>query len=261
LSPFEHLAANVQELVDTIQTAPISSWATNFTPYIVLIFILCLLFGLIGARKLTLVPKGRAMGIVEFFYGFTTDNMGYGVMGEAAKKHLPFLLTLFLFLLLSNLVGIIPGLKPATGTMGTTAMLAIISYIYYTVQGVKERGAWHYILSIGPTSIRPIPLAAFIWILELASNLLRLLTLSVRLFANMFAGHILLGVIAVLCSLFLQSAFSAMGAMTFGYGAVGVLWFVLLVVMYALEVFVACIQAYVFTMLSSVYIMLATQEH
>ncbi|MDR1016595.1 MAG: F0F1 ATP synthase subunit A [Coriobacteriales bacterium] len=261
MNPLGALSDEVSKLVSNIATQPMIGWATTFTPFIILIFLFALILILVSARHLKLVPQNRFMGIMEFFVSFTSDNIGYGVIGESAKRHLPFLLTLFVFLLLSNLFGIIPGLRPASGTMGVTVCLALISYIYYTVQGVKARGGWHYIKSIGPAGIKPWPLGAFIWILELISNLLRMLTLSVRLFANMFAGHIMLGVLATLCSLFIEAAIASLGGMTVAFGGIGLLWLLLLVVMYALEVFVAVIQAYVFTMLSSVYVFLATSEH
>jgi F-type H+-transporting ATPase subunit a len=91
--------------------------------------------------------------------------------------------------------------------------------------------------------------------------ILRLLTLSVRLFANMLAGHLLLGMLAIMVYLFLQPLITAVSAMSIGFSVVSLLWLLLLIVMYALEVFVACVQAYIFTLLSSVYVFLATSEH
>jgi F-type H+-transporting ATPase subunit a len=234
---------------------------TTYTPFIFLILILVLVVVFVAKKQLALVPRNRFVGAIEYFFDFTQDNVGRGVMGADAKKHVPFLATLFIYIILANLIGLIPGFKAATGVMGTTFALALISYIYYTVQGIKARGAWHYIKSIGPSGIKPWPLNAFIWVLELISNLLRLLTLAVRLFANMFAGHILLGTVSILATLFLMPLIQQISGGAFLMAGASLRWMVLLIVLYALELFMAVIQAYVFVMLSSVYIMLATQEH
>ena len=218
--------------------------------------------------QLSLVPKNRFVGVMEFFVDFTQRDVGQGVLGSAAKQHTPFLLTLFIFILVSNLVGLIPGAKAATGTMGTTVALAAISFVYFTYHGIKKQGGLHYLVSFAPKGLKPLPLAVFIWFLEFVSMILRLLTLSVRLFANMFAGHLLLGVLAILTTLFVEPLIAPLldPAAAFDPGAIpfslaSILWLLLLTALYALEVFVACVQAYVFTLLSSIYVYLATSEH
>ena len=95
-----------------------------------------------------------------------------------------------------------------------------------------------------------------IWFFEFISLVLRLLTLAVRLYGNMFAGHMVLGIFALATSVFITSA-----AQNVAFGAVSVGWFALLIAMYALECLVAFLQAYVFTILSAVYVSLATSEH
>jgi F-type H+-transporting ATPase subunit a len=276
---FESLKTKVPDLVETVKTKPmywsgdepsmfgLNVFLTTYTPFIIFIILLVLVVVFAAKRQLSLVPKNRFVGFMEFFVNFTKTEVAEGVMGNAARKHMPFLLTVFVFILFSNLVGIIPGLRPATGTLGTTLVLTVISFIYFTVYGIKQRGGFHYLISFAPKGLKPLPLAAFIWLLEFFSMVLRLLTLSVRLFANMFAGHLLLGVLAIMTALFFQPMINLMtGASSFNPGDLGALgvsivWQALLAVMYALELFVALVQAFVFTLLSSVYVFLATEEH
>ncbi|MCL1797509.1 MAG: F0F1 ATP synthase subunit A [Eggerthellaceae bacterium] len=261
MNPFDELQTMVQHLISNVASGPFIGGITTYTPYIFLILILVVVIVFVAKSQLALVPKNRFVGVVEFFVDFAQNNTGYGVMGNAAKQHIPFLLTLFIFILVSNLVGIIPGSKAATGTIGTTLPLALISFVYFTYHGIKKQGGWHYLKSFAPSGLKPAPLAFVFWFLEFFSMLLRLLTLSVRLFANMLAGHLLLGVLAIMVYLFIQPIIAGITAASVGFSFLSLLWLLLLIVMYALEVFVACIQAYIFTLLSSVYVYLATEEH
>jgi F-type H+-transporting ATPase subunit a len=261
VNPFEHLKAEVGYLKGSLVSTEIFGPVTAYTLYIVLITALVIAIVFAARAQLSLVPKNRFVGIVEFFVDFGQKDVGYGVLGNAAKEHIPFLLTLFIFILVSNIVGLIPGAKAATGTMGSTVTLAAISFVYFTWHGIKKQGGLHYLKSFAPSGLKPAPLAGFIWLLELLSNILRLLTLSVRLFANMFAGHLLLGVLAILCNLFFVSFITNLSLSAVPSLLGSALWLVLLTVLYALEAFVACVQAYVFTLLSSVYVFLATTEH
>lgn len=260
MNPFEKLQHEIGVLLQTVASGSLFGVITTYTPYIILILALVLVLVFTAKSQLSLVPKNRFVGTMEFFVDFAQRDVGYGVMGNAAKEHIPFLLTLFIFILLSNLVGLIPGAKAATGTMGTTLTLAGISFVYFTYHGIKKQGGVHYLLSFAPKGLAP-PLAAAVWFLEFVSMILRLLTLSVRLFANMFAGHLLLGVLAILATLFIEPLITTMSVAAIPFSLASVLWVLLLAVLYALEVFVACVQAYVFTLLSSVYVFLATSEH
>jgi F-type H+-transporting ATPase subunit a len=261
LNPFDHLKAEVGYLKSSLVSTEMFGPVTAYTLYIIFIILLVLALVLAAKRQLSLVPRNRFVGVMEFFVDFGRNDIGYGVMGPEARQHIPFLLTLFIFILVSNIVGLIPGAKAATGTMGTTVTLAAISFVYFTVHGIKKQGGLHYLKSFAPKGLKPAPLAIFIWFLELVSNILRLLTLSVRLFANMFAGHLLLGVLAILCNLFFVAAIQDLALSSIPMMLGSVLWLLLLSVLYALEAFVAVVQAYVFTLLSSVYVFLATSEH
>ena len=95
---------------------------------------------LIAGRKLTLVPHGKFAHIFEFGYNFISEGVGADVIGEGFKKHIPFLATLFFFILIANVIGLIPGAKAATGTISITWALAAISFIYFNFYGLE--GAW-----------------------------------------------------------------------------------------------------------------------
>ena len=260
MNPFDELQHEVQLILKSVSSGSLYGPVTTFTPYIILIILLVLVVVLTAKKQLSLVPKNRYVGVIEFFVDFTNKQIGQSMMGEAARQHMPFLLTLFIFILFSNLVGLIPGSKAATGTMGTTVTLAAISFAYFTYCGVKKHGGLHYLASLAPKGL-PGPLAVFIWLLEFISMLIRLLTLSVRLFANMFAGHLLIGILAVLVTLFVQPLIHGMGLAALPMSFAGLGWMTLLIISYTLEVFVACLQAYVFTLLTSFYIFSATSGH
>ena len=261
MDPFENLQHEVGLVFQNVASGSLYGPITTYTPYIIFILILVFVIVFSAKSQLGLVPKNRFVGVIEFFVDFTQKQIGDNILGNTARKHMPFLLTLFMFILVSNLVGLIPGAKAATGTMGTTVALAVISFGYFTYQGVKTQGGLHYVLSLAPKGVF-LPLAVFIWFLELISMIMRLLTLSVRLFANMFAGHLLIGALAVLTTLFVEPLIQTMSLAAVPLSLAGLAWLLLLTVLYALELFVACLQAYVFTLLSGFYIYMATSaEH
>ena len=165
--------------------------------------------------------------------------------------------TLFFFILISNFVGLIPGCKTPTGSISITWALAAISFIYFIFWGIKAKGLGGYLKSFAPSGL-PLGMVPIVWFLELFSTVLRVLTLAVRLYGNMFAGHMVLGIFALLTSVFIGSAIQGAGV---GVGSISIAWMLFLFAMYALEVLVAFLQAYVFTILSAVYIGLATSDH
>lgn len=100
-----------------------------------------------------------------------------------------------------------------------------------------------------------LPIRILVWIIEVFSTFLRLITLAVRLFCNMFAGHVVMGTFAIMCSIFLDPLINgAITAQAVGTGAMSILWMLLLLMIYGVELMIAFIQAYIFTLLSAVYI-------
>lgn len=225
---------------------------TNYTFFLIIAFFVTLVFFLVASRRTNLVPKGAgnvAEAGVEFIRNLCVDNMG-----PDGTKYTAFIGTLFFFILVNNVIGLVPGALPGTGSIGVTATWAIMVFIVYNAIGFQKNGFIGYLKSFIPSGVREMPalgrftLGPFIFILELVGHFLRPLTLAVRLYANMFAGGIILGIFGIFMILGAQQLGSALGVTMTGFGLL------MLVIMYGFKVFVAFIQAYVFAILTSVYI-------
>ena len=248
---------HAQGLYDTFLSATvfsIGSWdVSQYTIWMFIGLILVVLLILGVSRNLQLVPKNKFYNTVEFGYTFVKHSIGEDVIGAGFQKHVPFLATLFFFIVCCNILGLIPGFKTATGTISVTWALSLVSFVYFNYYGLKTLGLGGYIKSLVPSGV-PGPMIPVVWFLEFISMVIRLLTLAVRLYGNMLSGHMILAVFSLATTVFFQYAFFQMDFVT---GAVGIVWFILLIAMYALETLVAFLQAYVFTILSSSYIGLA----
>lgn len=259
--------ALVNELVGHLQASFDPAFVFEFgdsgigmTQYVLWMFIalaITLIIVLVAGRRLTVVPNSKFINMIEYGYQFVRKDMGEGVIGHGYKKHVPLLATLFFFILISNVIGLIPGCKTPTGALSITWALSVVSFVYFNYWGIKTHGGWGYIKSIAPSGL-PAPMVPIIWFFEFVSLVIRVLTLAVRLYGNMFAGHMALGIFALMASCFLTSVIN--GA-TVLFGGISLVWLIFLVAMYALECLVAFLQAYVFTILSAVYIQLATSSH
>ncbi len=258
----------VEEHIGELQGSFDPAWVLTFDPdktigitqyvfWMLIVFAITLIVVMLVGKRLTLVPHNKFVNMVEYGYQFVRKDMGEGVIGHGYKKHIPLLATLFFFILIANVVGLIPGCKTPTGTLSITWALAAVSFVYFNYWGVKTHGGWGYIKSIAPSGL-PVVMVPVIWFFEFVSLVIRVLTLAVRLYGNMFAGHMALGIFSLLSSCFLLSVIQGASA---AMGAISVVWLLFLVAMYALECLVAFLQAYVFTVLSAVYIQLATSSH
>jgi F-type H+-transporting ATPase subunit a len=172
-------------------------------------------------------PANVVEFLIESFVKFHDS-----VLGKENRRFVTFSASVFFFILTANLVGLIPGMAAATTTVGVTVGLALASFLYFNLQGIREHGIVHYLLHFaGPVWW----LAWFIFPLEIFSTLLRILTLNLRLYWNIQADHMVLGILTELL----------------GFGAVPA---------YIIGTFVSFMQAFVFTVLTMVYILLATQH-
>lgn len=238
----------------------IGGWnITQYDIWLFIAFFVALLVILIAARKLQLIPTNKFYNMVEYGYEFVNRNVAEDVIGHGFKKHVPFLATLFFFILICNMLGLVPGFKTSTGSISCTWALATISFVYFNFYGFKTLGAGGYFKSLCPSGV-PGPMVPVIWFLEFFSMVIRILTLAVRLYGNMLAGHMVLAVFGIATTCFLQVALFS-GSIDLIAGLPSVAWFLLLVVMYALECLVAFIQAFVFAILSASYINMATHPH
>ena len=153
----------------------------------------------------------------------------------------------------------VPGMKPGTGAIGCTAALALVTFIYFVYYGCKKHGVIGYIKSLAPAGVM-FPMNVFVWVIEVFSLLLRPITLAIRLFCNMFAGHIVMGSFAIMASLFAEPLLQQLTAMNAAMALPSVAWLAILLIIYAVELIVAFVQAYVFTVLAAVYIQIAEAE-
>jgi len=211
---------------------------------------------MLGGMKRQLVP-GRWQMAVESATGFI-DNLLSANVGPAGRKYVPYIFSLFMFILFANLLGLLPlglaGLHPFTFTshFTVTGVLAILSFSIVLIVGFWRHGLHFFSLFVPHGT--PWWLLWLIPIIELVSFMVRPFSLALRLFVAMMAGHVLL---EVLSSFVIDSTNAGIG-----YGlAIGGPSFILMVAICALEVLVAGIQAYVFALLTSLYINDAENLH
>ena len=197
-------------------------------------------------RKKKMVPKG-AQNLVESSVNFIEEGIINQTIGPEGSKYLPFLGALFFFILFGNLFEVIPGFQmPANARMANPAIMALVTWAFFICAGIKAQGPGHYFKNnLFPPGV-PVALYILVTQIELISTfIVRPFSLAVRLFANMLAGHILLVTFGVLCiTLFTASALIL--ALPFS--------FAMLVALTGFEVMVAFLQAYIFTILTAVYI-------
>ena len=211
----------------------------------------------------------RVQTAVEALFSLMRDNITHGNMDDRmARKWFPFLGALFLFIWYSNLIGYIPlptnthetfdlfgaeipafALYAATANVSVPLVLALVVFVSYNVEGIRAKGVGGYLKSLVPAGVQG-GMAAFIFVLEFLSNFMRLLSLSVRLFANLLAGHLIIlfmsGGLAVLLGL------EVLGWVTLPLG----------ITLFLFEVgLVATLQAFIFATLTAIYLGGAVAEH
>lgn len=200
----------------------------------------------LGSRRHGLKPTGVALA-VEMTIIFIRDDMIYPVMGpKRGAKWLPFFISLFLFIFVMNMLGLIPAFKAATGNITVTGALALVIFLLMFIVGFIQLGLPGFFRNIYPEG-SPAPIASFVALLEFISLFTKGLVLAIRLFANMFAGH--LAILSFLALIFILGP---------AMSAVSVLFAVFI---YVLEVLVGLIQAFVFTLLSCIFITMASSSH
>lgn len=171
--------------------------------------------------------RNIAEAVVEAISG-----LAEGVIGHHSERYVPLLAAFFVFILASNLIGLVPGFVPPTSNFNTTLGLGLISFLAYNAYGMREHGGGHLMHLLGP-----VWWLAFIMLpVELFSHAFRPISLGIRLFANMFADHEVVSIFTSMTKLFVPVLFYVLGA------------------------FVCVVQAFVFTMLSAIYISLSVSH-
>ncbi|RYN12432.1 F0F1 ATP synthase subunit A [Bifidobacterium animalis subsp. animalis] len=217
--------------------------------------IMLLVLGITAARA-KLVP-GRWQGAVEWFIEFVKKDIVYQVMGEVrGKRYVPMITTVFLTLLVFNLCGEIPGMNiAASATITLPLMFAMWCFVQYWIAGIREKGLGHFLRDeLFPKGV-PWPIYILLTPIQLFELLvIRPLSLTIRLFANMVAGHMILALCLSATQYFLiDTMFKA--EIPFGIGTFAGGLF-----LYLFETLVACLQAYIFAILTTAYINMSYPE-
>lgn len=246
--PFSHIALPQFSPVNILGMS-IDFSITKHVVFVWLAAALLLLIGTIAARAATKrsVPKGLG-NLIEVIIVFVRDEIAVSNMGRDGLRYLPFLLTTFFFILTMNLLGLIPYGASATGNINVTAGLAICAFIMIQVASIRKQGVVHYLAHLTGGvhwTLWPIMIP-----LEIIGNITKAFALAMRLFSNMMGGHTV--IVSVLGLIFL-----------FGVAWLAPVPMLFVVGINMLEIFVALLQAYVFTILTAVFMGLGMQpgEH
>ncbi len=231
--------------------------------YMMLSSLICILFGVLVVRGGLRMRPTRAQNVLELVYDFADRQIARATLsGKMLPRYFPFVATMFLFILVNNLISFIPlpsgehsshwgvpdlALYAATGNINVTVALAAIAFVIFNYEGIRHHGFGGYLKSYVPSGdINPV-MKGFVFVLEMLSTVLRLVSLSVRLFANMLAGHLLI----IMASGFVLLLGSYVGAVAIPFGLFFYLFELLLI---------AGLQAFIFAMLSGIYIGFATAD-
>jgi F-type H+-transporting ATPase subunit a len=212
-----------------------------------------------ASRHVQLVPRGLQNFfevVLEQFQQMIDD-----VIGHEGRRFLPLIATLGLFILVGNLLGLVPGMNGPTTNLNTTAACALVVFLSYHYIGVRKQGALTYLKHfMGPV---PLALKPLMFVIEIISHLARPLSLTLRLFGNMVGGHILLAIIFFLMGLdgLIGWALSgqALGAIVGGVGGLVMIVFTV-GFLYPLKILVSFLQAFIFVMLTMLYIAGAIED-
>ena len=216
---------------------------TNSALFMLVAIVLITAFMTLGMRQHALVP-GRWQSMVELSYEFVAKMVRENV-GTEGMRYFPFVFTLFMFILFCNLIGLVPFTFTVTSHIIVTFVMAAVVFIGVTVIGIVRHGR-HFLSLFVPAGV-PIFLLPLIVVIEFLSYLTRPISLSVRLFANMMAGHTMLKVFA---------------GFVIGLGIwLGWLPLAFIVALTALELVIAILQAYVFAILTCIYLNDAINLH
>ncbi len=212
--------------------------------YVASVIVTMVIFGLAGRQRASLVPAG-VQHVAESGVNFIEESVVMQTIGPDGKKFVPFLTTMFFFILFSNITEVIPFIQfPANGRMAVPITLAVLVWVIYNTVGVRHQGFFGYLKnSLFPPGV-PWLLYVIVTPIEFVSTfVVRPFSLAIRLWANMVAGHLLLVTFAILSATLWDF-----------YALPAALPFLMLIFMTAFEILVSLLQAFIFTILTAVYI-------
>ncbi|WP_103063916.1 F0F1 ATP synthase subunit A [Actinomyces qiguomingii] len=222
---------------------------------IIMTLVLVAVFG-IGAARARVVP-GRMQNVLEMILEFVRKNIAVEILGDKyGARYAPIITTIFLGVFFLNISGILPGLQIAsTGVVGMPLVFAMASYLTFVYAGIRTNGVGGFVKSaLVPAGVPGFLYPLIVPVEFLSTFILRPLTLTIRLMANMISGHLLLS----LCFLATNALFVYATAQL---KVLGTITFVAGIVFILLEAFVAALQAYIFALLSAVYIESSVHTH
>ncbi|OQY06279.1 MAG: ATP synthase F0 subunit A [Planctomycetales bacterium 4572_13] len=261
---FGILLANIDPLSEVVSKPllefRVGSWTLVFTNHMFMIALasIVLMVGLpLAIRQKSLVPHGFR-NVVETICVYLREDMARPMLKEHTDRYIGVLWTMFFFILTMNLLGLAPLDKivwlftkkehwggAATANIFVTGALATFAFLLFHAAGIREKGIVKYLATLSPEV--PWPIMPFMFVMELLSSFVRLFSLAIRLFANILAGHILIGVLLGFIMMF-KNYMVATASIT------------ITTLMSLLEIFVAFLQAYIFVFLTVVFIMFAVSE-
>jgi len=226
---------------------PLGFTRTVILIFLVMIVVLALLF--FGLRGKSVIPSKFGVAI-ESLVVFVRDEIAVGIIGPEGIKYFPWLLSIFLFILIGNAFEVLPLVNfPVTSRMAIPLGLSLLTWVIFVFVGFKKNGFSYFTGLAWPKSV-PLALRPLVGLIEVVSTfILRPITLAVRLFANLVAGHLMLTLLLVSGYVFMSSV-TTIGARAL----IGIPWFVFGLGIYMFEVVVIILQAYIFTLLSAVYV-------
>ena len=191
--------------------------------------------------------------LVEPAMLFVRDDILHPIFGHHAGFYLPYFLTLFFFLLTCNLLGLVPRASGVTANISVTGSLALCTFFLIQFAGIKEQGLGSYVVHIVPGGV-PLVLWPLLFVIEVFGLFAKCISLSIRLFANMLAGHVVS--LAFLCLIFIFAEISKGAGVVVVLPAVGLALFI-----YTMDVLVSFLQAYIFTFLTALFVGGAVHPH
>jgi F-type H+-transporting ATPase subunit a len=251
---FENILA--EELLDhRFQHFIVKGIDFGLSTHLVMLWIVCgIVTALLTFAARSQSEAGRILrGAVEAIVIYLRDEVLHSIFHEHTDTYLPYFLTLFFFILTCNLIGLVPGAHAITANITVTAALATCTFLLIQFAGVKEQGLLSYVKHIVPGGV-PLALWPVLFGIEVFGMLAKCISLSIRLFANIIAGHIVS--LAFLSLIFIFAETSKMVGLGVAPAAVGLALFV-----YTMDVLVALLQAYIFTMLTALFVGGAVHPH
>jgi len=263
---FNHIFAPIAlSLLHALHIQP-KDYETPIPEYVVMaivVLILCTILALILRARLSVERPGALQQTAELLL---TNPLGFGIkdlleenVGHGGEKYIAFTGSISIFILLANLLSVFPAFSAPTAFVYVPLACASLTFIYFNWQGVRHHGVGHYLLTFAgsPKNAADYALAVLLFPVELISTAARLLSLTVRLWANIFASDMLY---TIFLSLLVKLTFFAWGKFAVLGAVLAVLPIAVPMAFIGLHIFVAIIQAYVFTVLPSIYLGIATAD-